>query len=88
MAPNDDRDLERSWPEYRRLVLGELVRIDKGMNDINLKLESALALRDKGIGELQIDVAMLKIKASLFGALCGGIATMGIQVIGKFGFGH
>src|SRR4051812_38454588 len=68
MAPEHD---ERGWPEYRRLILAELERIDKGMTDLNVKLEKALDSRDQSISDLRVSVAMLQVKASLFGGLTG-----------------
>ena len=82
MAPdhNDTGD-ERSWPEYRRLVIAELARIDKGMTDLNEKLERALDQRDQSITDIKVEVAMLKVKASIWGGLSGLVVAVGAVLL-------
>jgi len=77
MAPDhNDAGDERSWPEYRRLVIAELARIDKGMTDLNEKLERALDQRDQSITDIKVEVAMLKVKASIWGGLAGLVVAV------------
>lgn len=84
--PQDELD-ERSWPEYRRLVLNELERIDRALNALNTKLDSAGIERDKAISDLRVSVAMLQVKCSMWGALCGFGTAVAVLVL-KSGIIH
>ena len=53
------------WPEYQRLVLAELERHNAVMVAMNIAL-----------GEIRVELAMLKIKASIWGALAGMIPVL------------
>lgn len=50
------------WGEYRKLVLAQLE-----------KLEGAANRHEADVAELRVEVAMLKVKAGLWGALAGAI---------------
>ena len=80
MSQDSDTD-ERSWAEYRRLVLAELQRIDEGLLTINKKLDSNFADRDRQIGDLRVEMGMLKVKSSVFGALTGLAAALIVAFI-------
>jgi len=54
-----------SWNEWRKFVLNELTRYS-----------GAIITLDDKINELRIEVAMLKVKASLFGSLAGLATTI------------
>lgn len=52
-----------SWEEYQMLILAELKRFDKDIQEVK-----------KTQSEILSEIAVLKVKAGLWGAL-GGIAT-------------
>lgn len=83
-APSGRSSSEASWEEYRRLVVSELERIDAAMRELDRKLDDALFVRDKGMSELRVEVAILKTKATIFGAIAGTAATVLLQVLMKF----
>lgn len=66
---------ERSWGEYRRLILAELERIDRGMALLNTKMEVAMDTRDISMTTMKVEIAMLKVKASIWGGLSGTLGA-------------
>lgn len=69
--PDHESSDDRSWPEYRKLVINELERIDRGLANLNVKLDAALGERDGRTRSLEISVAMLQVKCGMWGALAG-----------------
>lgn len=89
---NPETSDERSWAEYRKLVINELERIDKGLGTLNTKLDgalnsrddkldAALALRDQAIRKLEITVAMLKIQCGMWGGAAGLATAVGSYLL-------
>lgn len=75
---------ERTWFEYRRLILSELKRISDDISEVNAKIDR---LRSDEIGKLKVDVAMLQVKAGMWGAL-GGLGTaLGAYLLTRIGSG-
>ena len=66
--------LERSWPEYRRLVLSELQRIDAHSEKIS-----------QSLNDIRVQVGMLQVKASIFGAAAGAGVALVLQLALKTG---
>ena len=60
------------WNEYQKLVLSELARLNKGIE----------ALKGK-VGEMAVEIAVLKTKASMWGALAGVGATV-VIMLGRY----
>jgi hypothetical protein len=77
--PNDN-----GWLEYRRLILAEIERINRGIQDIGEKLER---LRSEDLNEVKIDIAMLQVKSGAWGALAGLCVALGGAVL-KYATGH
>jgi hypothetical protein len=75
---------ERSWGEYRRLILAELERLNRLISDTLGKIE---AIRNDDIAQMRVDIAMLKVKAGVWGAL-GGLVTGATAVLLIFLRGH
>lgn len=69
---NGDEGEEKNWLTYRRLILAELKRISASLNALDAKIER---MRSDDIGSLKVDVAMLQVKAGIWGVLGGlGVA--------------
>lgn len=62
------------WGEYRKLILAELERLNRVISALDSKLE---AFRNDDISSLKVEVAMLKVKAGLWGALAGLVPAIG-----------
>lgn len=77
MPPSRTRD--GGFDEYRHLIMETLERLQRGITAIDVKVD---ALRNQEVEALKIDVAMLKVRASLWGALAGcvGGAVVGVLV--------
>ncbi len=58
------------FSEYRRLILTELERLNTSIMALATKLE---LFRNVEISSLQVQVAMLQVRAGLFGAIGGAI---------------
>lgn len=57
-----------SWVEYRRLILQALERLDGEIRGLNAKMD---AFRADDIATIKVEVAMLKVKAGMWGAVMG-----------------
>ncbi len=75
-------DPPESWGEYRRLILAELERISVDLKTLNDKLDQ---FRQDEISKIKIDIAMLKVKASGWGALGGLTVALGFGLMRLLG---
>lgn len=70
--PPTRRDVDSGgWDQYKLLVLESLDRIEKAIKDLKEEVDHNAAARTKEIEAVRLDVAMLKFKAGLIGALAG-----------------
>lgn len=84
-------DQSAGWGEHRMLVLSSLERIHDDMLRMRKEIADDMLLMRKEITEfrsielgrvqkdladLRLDVNMLKIKAAMFGAICGAIPSV------------
>lgn len=65
------------WTEYRRLVLGELVRIERDIGSLHDKFDD---LKTNDIGAMRVEIAMLKVKAGLVGAMTGTLTGLAVAI--------
>ena len=77
-------DGDKSWREYRRLILSELDRINVSILSLNTKLER---FHNEEIGQLRVDIAMLQVKSGVWGAMAGLAVAIGAALL-KFVTGH
>jgi hypothetical protein len=77
----DDLPKTNQWDEYRRLVIAELERIDRSLGQINVKMDMTTEVRNKEISSLRVEIAILKVKASIFGAACGLAASAIVPIV-------
>jgi len=74
---NDDQP----WIQYRRLILTELERLGRQQETMSSKLDTIRvefharlqAIVETEIGQMRVEVAMLKVKAGVWGAIAGFI---------------
>lgn len=59
-----------SFAEYRQLILAALERLEATIAALNVKLDD---LRNKEVQQLHVEVAMLKVRSTIFGAVGGSI---------------
>lgn len=83
--PYERREPEDSWMQYRRLVLGELERLNLSLAALAQKMDSLNLQRDQSINDLKVEVAMLKVKATMMGmgagAAMSGIVAVVVQLL-------
>jgi hypothetical protein len=68
-------DPDRKWSEYQLMVLDKLDRLELVQEKVEVRLRS-----------IETELALLKLKSSLWGGLAGVAAyavTMGVQYISK-----
>lgn len=65
---------DKPWGEYRVLVLRELERLNSTIDEINRKIER---FRNDDIAQIKTDIALLQLKAGIWGALAALVVTMG-----------
>ncbi len=65
------------WGEYRTLILAELKRLNEGIDAVKLKVEQ---LHASDIGNIKAEIAVLKVKAAIWGSVAGAIPAIGTLV--------
>lgn len=63
----EDIDIE-GWRENRKLVLGELTRVTRAIENLDLKVGGDLT-------SMKVEVATLKTKVALYAVVAGAIAS-------------
>lgn len=59
-----------TWLEYRQLILTSIETLNAAILQVNTKLD---LLRHDDISKLKVEVAMLQVRASIFGGLAGAV---------------
>jgi len=62
-----------SWREWSNFVLMELKRTNTQIEDLDKKIEK---LKDDQISKLKVEIAMLKVKAGIWGVMGGAIPVL------------
>lgn len=70
------------WIEYRRLVLSELTRLNENILNLGMKVDSLNSQRLESISHLYVAVAMLQVKAGVWGLLGGFVPVILAILIG------
>ena len=96
MGPMHDADEFSSWLESRRLIISQLATMESAIRDLGGKIDKFNdAAREKamevakeaqvGISDLNLRVAMLELRAKLWGGVIGlaggGVATVVVQLV-------
>lgn len=96
MRPMQDADEYLSWLESRRLIISQLGTMETAIRDLSSKIdrfndsarEKAIEVAKEaqaGISDLNLRVAMLELRAKLWGGLIGlaggGVATVIVQLV-------
>ena len=67
---------ERTWLEYRQLVLNELQRLNNNITDLGNRLDRNYHEYQTEFSKIKIDIAMLQVKSGLWGAVAGILVTL------------
>ena len=81
MAP-DSEELPGDWMQYRRLILSELKRISADMESVAEKFD---LFRREEVSQIKVDIAMLKVKAGVWGLGGGLLVALGGLLLDKAG---
>ncbi len=68
----EEKDYE-SWPVYRKLVLSEIAGTKEAIGKLSDKQDTMHRENQDLIKKLAIDIAMLQVKAGVWGAIGGTI---------------
>ena len=79
--PNTPRP--EDWSEYRRLILQELERLNMLAHDLSDEIRD---IRNKDLSQVRVDIAMLQVKAGVWGAVAGAVIALGAIFLRKGGF--
>jgi hypothetical protein len=63
-------DPSNGWSRFERVIVYRLDELRDGVSDLKKEVRN---IREDEIGEIKIDIAMLKVKAGLWGAAFGTI---------------
>ena len=63
---------EDGWNEYRKLVLSQLIDLNKSVEKLNDRFDTYLS---KDISNVKMEIATLKVKAGLWGLLGASIPS-------------
>lgn len=69
----DGDDVDDSWMVNRKLIINELRRMADEVQSVREKFDE---FRREDIATLKTDIALLKLKSSLWGAVLGGATGM------------
>lgn len=61
------------WGEYTRLTARELERLEKALKEANEKLDR---IRTDDMSLVKVEIATLKVKAGMWGAVAGAIPAL------------
>jgi hypothetical protein len=96
MSPLSEADEYSSWLESRRLIIAQLAATDTSIRELSTKIdrfnetarEKAIAVAKEateGIQDLNLRVAMLELRAKLWGGvigmISGGVATVIVDMV-------
>ena len=68
MAAEDEQ-----WSEYRMLIVSELERLGRAIEALRERLEEMEDARRKELGRVHVEIAMLKVKAGIWGLMGAAI---------------
>ena len=66
------------WVAYRKHVMAELSRLNVSMQLLNTKLDT---FRQEDITDMRVQIAMLQVKAGVWGLVAGLIPALAVLVI-------
>lgn len=67
--------MNNGWSEWEQLVLHELERHETRLNEIRSMLDN---VRQQDLPQLRTEIALLKLRAGIWGAVAGMIIPVGL----------
>jgi hypothetical protein len=74
-------DEQGDWGTWARRVLGDIERLDKEHKDVCDRLDKSYKDIHEAINLLRIEIAVLKTRAGMYGAIWGAIVGLVTTVI-------
>jgi uncharacterized protein YoxC len=71
---------EASWAGYRRLVISELERIDRGVKGLHDKMDARDAETDNQIASMKTQIALLQVKSGTISALVSAVTGLAVAI--------
>jgi len=69
---------QNGWGEYAKYVLKELERLNKSLDDLEQRL---IDIQTKDLAKIRTEIAMLKVKSGLWGAVAGMVPVIIVLLI-------
>jgi len=82
---SDQHDINSGWASYAKLVLNELERHEGILDKLDQRIRD---INEKALSSVNIEIATLKTKALIFGALSGTVFSAIMFAIMEFIFHH
>lgn len=73
MTPLNESQVE-GWAENRKLVLNEISRVARAVENIDVKVGSELT-------NMKVEIATIKTKVALYAAIIASVASIGLSVL-------
>lgn len=73
MAPDLNQESPEAWDYYRRQILTEIARLGSQLDVVKTKVDQ---FRQDDIADIKTEIALLKLKSSLWGAAMGGATAI------------
>lgn len=74
----EDRD---GWNEWARRVLGDIERLDREQKNIYASVDKSYKDLQEAINLLRIEIAVIKTRAGMYGAIWGAVVGLITTVI-------
>lgn len=72
---------DRTWGEYRRLVLAELENLRKDVGGLSDKVER---FRAEDLAQIKQDITLLKFQAAAWGVLASAVISIIVGIIVRY----
>lgn len=77
---NEEYTRKATFEEYRLLLVNELERTSRELSGLNDKIER---FRREDVSQMKIDIALLKLQATIYGAVAGLVSTGAMYIVVK-----
>jgi len=84
MSPREEAESCDNWTKYQKLVLNELERLSGCHDKMNNKMDNFQEQIGTKIGEVRIEIAMLKVKSGIWGLMGGLIPVLVLILVNHF----
>lgn len=74
----DNGGEDTSWGQYRKLVISELERLTRSIQELHGKIDASL---NKEITDMKVRLATVEVKIGLIGTLTGVVGSLATELV-------